>query len=84
MAKLAIAVPLWLEKLPPGEYTIVEVCKLTKATTSNVYIRFQALGVEKKLTRKGHIWNNIYFWKGAKHYVRQEFEKKMKELPNGF
>jgi hypothetical protein len=72
-------VPKWLLKLKPGKYIIYQVCQITGASHTNVFIRFQALKVKfKKYEADNRL--NIYEWPGAKYYLIKKYKDELKGL----
>jgi len=66
-------IPTWLLKLRPGTYIIPQICELTGAQPTNVFMRFQAL----KVPFTKHVNDervNVYEWPGAEFYLNKKHE----------
>lgn len=82
MAKygLALDLPLWLKKLPAGEYSLVEVSeRLKNICKASIYMRFQALNVERIKKKKNGDSKLIFYytWKGANYYYLRIYQSKV-------
>lgn len=76
--------PDWLTKLPAGEYSARDAAIKLNVGTNSVYMRFEALEVEKVRKLIDKTWKNIYVWKGASYYYLRIHEQKMKNLQHRY
>lgn len=74
------SVPQWLIKLPPGDYTLTEICNKTLMGRHNTYMRLEALEVEKTYKYKGALKMNLYHWKGASYYWYRIYENRNQKI----
>lgn len=80
-------IPLWLEYLPPGEYTLTQVTDYVVVCRLSVYLRFNALGLERKRmrehpenTKKSGRLVDVYVWPGAEYFVKKKMEDKLESI----
>lgn len=72
-------VPDWLLKLKPGTYVISQIAEITGASATNIFMRFQALGVDHhKHPNDERV--NIYEWPGAEFYLTKHHEGRLNEI----
>jgi hypothetical protein len=68
-------IPQWVRKLPPGEYSLNQLNSLIKEVCkANIFLKFDALNVEKSKKRKESDNKSIYYynWKGFSFYYSQK------------
>ena len=67
-------VPKWLKKLPPGQYTVNEVSKITGGTYANICQRFKVLELPRHPIKLGNFKLIKYEWIGFEQYEKQNKE----------
>ena len=73
-------IPAWLLKLQPGHYTLKQIEELIGVGRNSVFMRLEALNVEKITTFKGARKINVYNWKGATYYWSRIYENRTKKM----
>lgn len=73
-------IPRWLLRLPPAEYTLNAMVERTGAMRNNIYMRMEALEVEKIKTYRGALQINVYKWRGASYYWARIYEKRINKM----
>ena len=90
-------IPDWLYRLPPGQYTIMQICKLTEQSYSNVSRRMQILSVpsiqmnieeyrkkfDPDLKIHGRNYVMLYNWKGYEPYLEKIIARRLKNTTRG-
>jgi hypothetical protein len=73
------SVPTWILKLPAGTYIIRQICEITGAEPTNVFMRLQALSVPYvKHVNDERV--NVYEWPGAEYYLNKKHEAQLHEI----
>lgn len=80
MYNLTFTIPKWLLNVPPGEYSLKELVRLTGASRHNIYMRLETLGVVKAHKRIDIFWMNIYTWEGAEFYLEKGFKTSINQV----
>lgn len=90
-------VPEWLSKLPPGEYSIMQICKITGQTYANIYLRLKILEVktrkvplmtyqqefDSEISLHGRDNVTVYDWRGYQHHLVKAAENRVAALKKG-